>query len=337
VALIGGGYFCRVFIPGSPQIIIQVISVLAILIFYSVNLTGLKMSARVQNILMIIKIIMLLMIITGLFDAGAYNENNVPLFQREDGGWKEIITSFGLCLIGVSFTYEGYEQTINFGSEVKNPSSAIPKAIFIGITMIIVLYLLVNFAYYKIIGFNEMKNSSEIASMVIGRVFGTKGADVFAVLLFFSVLAYVNVALLSNPRVMFAMSEDGVLPKFFQYRSDNKGVFVIALSFFSFISIVVVFFAETFEKILSFSIFLDSFGMVTSVATIFILRKRTRNLDGTRIYKMRLFPLIPIIFIAAYTFVNASIIINTPFIALIGTAILTGFLVLYFIIRKLRV
>ena len=74
--------------------------------------------------------------------------------------------------------------------------------------------------------------------------------------------------------------------------------------------------------------------MVLSAATIFMLRKKTKHLDGTGIYKMRLFPLQPIVFIAAYVFVCASIIMSTPKIAAIGAAVLIGFTIIYFIIRN---
>jgi APA family basic amino acid/polyamine antiporter len=165
-------------------------------------------------------------------------------------------------------------------------------------------------------------------------MFGQGGADIFSVLLFLSVLAYVNVSMMSNPRVIYAMSEDGSLPAIFQRKSEHKQVYVVALTVFAAIAFVVVFFAETFDKILAFSIFLDSFGMATSAATIFILRKRTKHLDGTGIYKMRLFPLMPVLFILAYAFVCGSIIVNRPMIALTGTCVLIGFTLLYFIIRR---
>lgn len=108
---------------------------------------------------------------------------------------------------------------------------------------------------------------------------------------------------------------------------------VVSLTIFAAVCVIVLFFADTFEKILSFSIFLDSFGMATSAATIFMLRKRTKHLDGTGIYKMKFFPLQPIVFIAAYVFVCASIISATPGIALTGTAVLVGFTLLYFLIK----
>jgi basic amino acid/polyamine antiporter, APA family len=341
VALIGSGYITHVFFPDSSQFVTQMIAILAILIFYGVNLIGLKMSSRTQNVLMTIKILMLVMLIAALFFPGTYAKENVPLSQPINAGWSEILTSFGLCLVAVSFTYGGYQQTINFGNEVTRPSKNIPKGIFIGIAIIILLYLLVNISYYNIVGFSELKikhlqGKAEvpIASIVIDKMFGRQGADVFSVLLFLSVLAYVNVSLLSNPRVMYAMSEDGVLPKLLQKKSVSKGVYMVALTVFAALAMIVVFFAETFENILSFSIFLDSFGMVTSAATIFILRKRTKNLDGSGIYKMRLFPLMPVVFILAYVFVCASITINTPNIALTGTAVLAVSLLLYFVIIK---
>ncbi|MBD0298023.1 MAG: amino acid permease [Flavisolibacter sp.] len=334
VALIGAGYITRVFMPGVPNVITMGIAMAAILVFYGVNLIGLKMSSHTQNVLMAIKILMLLMLIAALFYPPAYQVQNVQLAQPVSAGWKEVIGSFGLALIAVSFTYGGYQQTINFGSEVHQPSKTIPRGIFIGIAVIILLYLAVNVAYYNIIGFNELKNSREIASVVVGKLFGQQGANAFSILLFLSVLAYVNVSLLSNPRVIYAMSEDGILPSVFQRKSVSKGVYMVALTTFAALAVIVVFFAETFERILSFSIFLDSFGMALSAATIFILRRRTKDLEGTGIYKMRLYPLMPVLFIAAYVFVCISIAFNTPGIALIGTAVLVGFTLLYFLVRR---
>jgi APA family basic amino acid/polyamine antiporter len=312
------------------------IAIGAIMLFYGVNLIGLKMSSKTQNLLMAVKIFMLLLLVAALFWPTNYAENNVPIMTKVEGDWMDIISSFGLALIAVSFTYGGYQQTINFGSEVKDAPRTIPRAIFIGIAAIITLYLLVNVAYYNIIGFQGLqdKENRQIASLVVGKMFGQQGADAFSLLLFLSVLAYVNVTLLSNPRVMFAMSEDGILPAVFQKRSVKRGVYYVALTVFAAIAMVVVFFAETFDKILSFSIFLDSFGMALSAATIFIFRKRTRHLDNKGIYKMKLYPLMPIVFILAYLFVSISIAFNTPDIALIGTAVLVGFSLLYFLIRR---
>jgi APA family basic amino acid/polyamine antiporter len=244
------------------------------------------------------------------------------------------IQSLGISLIAVSFTYGGYQQTINFGNEVANPAKNIPRGIFIGIGIIIGLYLLVNLSYYQIIGFENMKGEREIAYSLMNKVFGKTGADIFSFFLFFGVLAYVNALLMSNPRVMYAMSSEGALPKIFGKQSAKNDVLVFSLTIFASMCVVILFFAQTFEKILNFTIFLDCFGMVASSATIFVLRRKTKHLDGTGIYKMKLYPLLPLIFMGAYLFVGISISIQTPSIALIGLSVLAVFMVIYFVGQK---
>src|SRR5205085_6471659 len=140
----------------------------------------------------------------------------------------------------------------------------IPRGIFIGILIIITLYLAVSFAYYKAIGFDDLKTSKGIASIVTEQLFGPTGRYISSVLLFLALLAYVNVSLLSNPRVMYAMSVDGILPAAFKKRQEKKDVYTVSLTVFAATCVAVLFFADKFEQILSFSIFLDSIGMATS-------------------------------------------------------------------------
>ncbi|MEP6514383.1 MAG: APC family permease [Parafilimonas sp.] len=337
VALIGSGYISQVlFHEPASDITKALIATAAIIIFYGVNLLGLKMSAKAQNLLMIIKISMILMLIAALFFPAIHQASLVSNINAtsQPNSFLSLVQSFGLSLIAVSFTYGGYQQTINFGSEVNKPVKNIPRGIFMGITVIISLYLLVNLSYYKVIGFTRLQNEKEIASIIAGKMFGEKGAIVFSALLFLSVLAYVNVLLMSNPRVMFAMSEDGVLPAMFKKKSEKRDVLTVSLTTFAAVCIVILFFAQTFEEILNFTIFLDSFGMAASAATIFWLRKKTKHLEGTGIYTMKLYPLQPVIFIAAYIFVAISIALQTPNTAITGIIVLAAFMVIYFITRR---
>jgi APA family basic amino acid/polyamine antiporter len=333
VALIGSGYIAKLF----PQvqwtdIDKALISCGAIIIFYGINLKGLRMSSRAQNFLMLIKIGMIVVLIAALFFPHQDVASTAAITTAAPSmSW---IQSLGVSLIAVSFTYGGYQQTINFGNEVDKPAKNIPRGIFIGIAIIIVLYLLVNLSYYSIVGFENMKGEREIAYVLMNKTFGKTGADIFSFFLFFGVLAYVNALLMSNPRVMYAMSGEGVLPKAFSKQNPKNDVLTVSLTVFAALCISILFFAQTFEKILNFTIFLDCFGMVASSATIFVLRKRTRHLDGTGIFKMKLYPLLPLIFIGAYLFVGASIAIQTPGTALVGVAVLAAFMVIYFVARK---
>ena len=74
--------------------------------------------------------------------------------------------------------------------------------------------------------------------------------------------------------------------------------------------------------------------MVLSSATIFWFRKHTKHLDNNGIYKMKNYPLMPILFISAYTFVGISIALLDPSAAVIGIVILLVFIGLYFIAKK---
>ena len=309
------------------------VAMAAIVLFYGVNLMGLRMSSQTQNLLMIIKIGMLLIIIAALFFPAIYSTAPVSIDESKTSA-AALLLSFGVALKATSFTYGGYQQTINFGEEVENPQKNIPKGIFIGIVVIIILYLLVSYSYVKIIGFNQLKETSGIASVVAEKMFGTAGKYGSSILLFLAVLAYVNVLLLSNPRVMYAMSTDDILPKLFQKKNEKRDVLTVSLTVFAAICVVVLFFADKFEKILSFTIFLDSIGMATSAATIFILRKRTRHHNGTGIYSMKLYPLLPVLFIIAYVFVGTMIAVKEPQLAITAIAVLAALILLYFIIKR---
>lgn len=215
VAIIGSGYIAKLF----PQYHFTdtdkaIISSMAVLLFYGINLLGLKMSSLAQNILMLIKIAMILVLIGCLFSVSNYAASTVAHTdaQANSVSW---IQSLGISLIAVSFTYGGYQQTINFGNDVKQPTRNVPRGIFIGIGIIILLYILATLSYYCIIGFSNIKTENEIAYVVIDKVFGKTGANIFSFFLFVGVLAYVNALLMSNPRVMYAMGQEGSLPKIF--------------------------------------------------------------------------------------------------------------------------
>ena len=284
---------------------------------------------------MLIKIGLVVLLIAPLFFVGdAQSASQAPsMVSNVSPGLMEYIKAFGIGLVAVSFTYGGYQQTINFGEEVKNPNRNIPRGIFLAIALIITLYMLVNYAYVKVIGFEELKTSKNIAAIMASKIFGPQADIVLSVLLFLGVLAYINGSLLSNPRVMYAMGKDNILPRSFT-KQNNNGALTLSLSLFAGIAALVVFWAEEFDKILSFTIFLDCFGMALSAASIFVLRRKTKHLDGKGIYKMRWYPWLPIIFIINYVFVAIAIALDyekNDHAALTGMAVLAAFMVIYFI------
>ena len=108
-----------------------------------------------------------------------------------------------------------------------------------------------------------------------------------------------------------------------------------SLSVFAALCVLIVFWAEEFDTLLSFSIFLDCFGMILSAGSIFYLRKKTAHLNNTGIYQMKLYPLLPLIFIAAYFFVAISLLITETKLSLIGIGVLTAFIGFVFYCKEI--
>jgi APA family basic amino acid/polyamine antiporter len=332
VALIGAEYSCHFIFPGSwspeqEETQRLFIAFVEILIFFGVNLLGLKVSATTQSILTVFKLVVVLILISAIF-MPAENSTAITPVAATSHSWTDLIKSFGLCLIPISFTYGGYQQTINFGGEINNAKRILPRSILTGILIVLVLYITINYAYFTVIGFNELKTSNNIASILAKRVLGNLGSKILTLMLFFSVLAYVNVGLMSNPRVICAMSEDKTLPEFFS-RHNKRGVPVTALVTFTVFALVILFFAKTFDTLVKYVIFIDSIGFIAAAATIFILRSKQKGMDDAETYKMKLYPFVPLLFILGYAFVTWSVVVGKPKAALYGLILLAGFFPLY--------
>jgi APA family basic amino acid/polyamine antiporter len=343
VGVIGAEYISRFFFGDqpAPELFKQLVTTGAVVVFYVVNMLGLRMSSRVQNVLTIFNILLVLRLLVAVFGQHPLAGHPIAAMAGGNGpaagnglpsGW---LKAFGFGLVAVSFTYGGYQQTINFGGEVASASRTIPRGISYGVMLIIILYLAINFVYVKVIGFEQLKSADSIAAILMDHLFGPAGDRILRFLMFLSVLAYVNVSIMSNPRVMFAMSEEGILPAAFHKKTAGRDVIVWSLTAFSAAIILTLIFSSTVEKIINYTIFLDSIGFATSASTIFILRRRKVR-EGQDIYKIKWYPLVPLILILAYTGVAISIAVNDPLSATYGLEIFAGFFLLYFILRVVK-
>lgn len=338
VALVGAEYISNVvFSNGENTAELKMwIAGLCILLFYGLNLLGLRTSTFVQNLLMMFKLGLMLLIISVLFvSPDANTAQSLSATSATEMNWSDFGYAMGVCLVAVSFTYGGFQHSINFGAEVKN-SRIMPRAILAGIAAVILLYLVINFAYYRVIGFKELGTAESIGAVMASKILGSSGFTVVSLLFFFSVLGYVNVMLLSNPRVMFAMSEEGTMPKSFQQSNTKTKVLTTALTVFTITIVITLFYAKEFDKILDYIMFLDSIGMAFSAATIFFFRVRKLKPEGQEIYKMPLYPIMPVFYILAYIFIASSVFVKKPDAALNGLIIFVVFFVMYWIVQYFK-
>jgi APA family basic amino acid/polyamine antiporter len=334
VALIGSDYIKPFLLPASLQDErgTHIITIASVLILYIINFLGIKMSARTQNFLISFKIGLILLVCFAVFKGNAYPAP-MPLIRPHHN----LLAGLGLCLVPVFFTYGGYQQTINFGGDIINPKSNIPKAIAVGIGVIIFLYVAVNFAYLKVLGLGGLQQTPTLAAKMMGVLFGSAGYKIMSVLLFFGVLAFVNVNVLSNPRVYYAMAEDGILPPIFKKVNPKTQVQEFGMSVFVALTLVVLFFVGSFATLLKYVMFFDTIGLSLAALTVFILRKRARNMDTSEIYTIKWFPLVPLIFIISYWFVTINIFITfkeNPYAGLICLGCYVFGLIVYYIFAK---
>ena len=330
VALIGANYIKPFLLPPSLQNDngTKVITIASMLVLYIINFLGIKMSARAQNVLITFKIALILLICIVVFKS-----DGVPAAMAVTPHSGNIITAFGLSLVPVFFTYGGYQQTINFGGDIINPKTNIPKAIALGILVVIFLYLSINFAYFQVLGLGGLQHTPTLAAKMMGVLFGATGYKITSILLFGGILGYINVNILSNPRVYYAMAGDGILPPIFKKVNEKTQVQEFGMSFFVASIVIILFFVNSFSAMLNYVMFFDTIGLSLAALSIFILRKKTAHLDNSGIYTIKWFPLVPVIFIAAYWFVTINIFITfkeNPYAALICLAAYVAGLAIYY-------
>ncbi len=275
VALIGSDYIKPFILPASLQndTGTKIITITSVAILYVINFLGIKMSARTQSVLIIFKMSMIVLICTAVFKS-----DFVPVQTAAVPYSGNMITAFGLSLVAVFFTYGGYQQTINFGGDIINAKTNIPKAVTFGIITVIILYLSINYAYFHILGIGGLQKTPALAAKMIGVIFGKTGYKVTSIMIFLSVLAYVNVNVLANPRVYYAMAEDGILPPIFKKVNPKTQVQEFGMSFFIAAIILVLFFVAKFSEMLKYVMFFDTIGLSMAAVAIFLLRRKPKNL-----------------------------------------------------------
>jgi APA family basic amino acid/polyamine antiporter len=335
VAIMGAEYIAPILLPSlGHDTAILIFTVSSILILYSINLLGVRTSARLMNGLMFIKLALLALLIAAVFivDTPAASTVAAPVAHPQSGGG--MLRAFMMCFVPIFFTYGGYQQTINFGKDIANARRAMPRAIFFGITIILIVYLSVNYSFYKVLGLSGLANSTTIAADVMGLMAGPIASKTVAVVMFLSVMAFVHVGMMSNPRVYFAMAEDGILPPVFRRVNARTQVQEVALSFFTLAILLTLFAISSFQKILEHVMFFDSIGFMTAAASIFILRYRAAKTgEEANVFRLWGYPMLPALFILVYVGVVVSIFVANPMAAVSGFLLFLAGLPLYYFIQ----
>jgi APA family basic amino acid/polyamine antiporter len=306
VAIIGADYFA----PLLPHVEPTIVAAAMVAVLYALNLAGLRASATAQNTMIAIKVAMLVAIVAAvLFVPSADSQHGIAsvVANVATSPW----AAFGMALLAVSFTYGGYQSTINFGGEVANVRR-LPLAIILGVVIVTMVYMGVNAAYLHILGFDTLAASQNIAALVVERAYGPTGSSVLTAVLVVSVLGYVNVSMLANPRVITAMSQDGMAPASIAKGDAAGGLRQWSLLGFSVVCVLSVFIGRTFEVILNYTMFVDAIGLALGAATFYRLAGPRRSVAAHGA---------AVIFIASCLYTAANIFLFDTTAGIAGTCL----------------
>jgi APA family basic amino acid/polyamine antiporter len=220
----------------TDEMVVKLFAVLAILFFVFVNYSGVGATGRTGDIITLVQILIIsffvaFMVMYALDINGIHMMDNFDPFFPEGTHTGKILMMMGFTFIA----FEGYDIIVQCGEEVKNPKKNIPRAIFISVAVVAVLYLSVAFAClanpdadWRWVGSEGENAVISSARMVIPFV----GAPVVILGSLLSAMAALNATVFSSSRVSFAMGRDRTLPRLFGmiHKTRNTPHYAITLT-----------------------------------------------------------------------------------------------------------
>ena len=283
----------------------QIFAISLILILSFINYLGILFGKWIQNVFTILKIgSILFFALAGLFiSTGNHIDFSINPTNMSIGS---ILTGMGIALVAVTWTVGGWEYVTFAAGEIKNPKKNLPLALIIGTALILVLYIMINIAYLKVLPMDSLIGELKVGEATAKSLYGPGIAGAFVVVVIISMFGSLNGNILVGPRISYAMAKDklffskaaDVHPKF--HTPGNaimiQGVWasVLALS-------------GTFEEIITLVVFVNFMMWIAASSTVFVLRKKQPELE--RPYKVWGYPYVPAFFIIF----SSAILINTFF------------------------
>ena len=183
-----------------------------------------------------------------------------------------LATAIVLALQAVIYTYDGWNGPLYFGEETRNPGHGIPRSMVLGVLLVIVIYVLVNVAFLRVLGISRMAGDPFVAASVGQQLFGDRGDLVIRLLVLISILSGMNAIILMAPRVLLAMSRDRLLPAALQ--TVNRGG-TPTVAHWTTIGVVAGFILSgTVNSVLALCAFFFVFNYTLSFVSVFALRRK---------------------------------------------------------------
>jgi APA family basic amino acid/polyamine antiporter len=287
---------------------VKMLAISIIILLSLANYISVRSGNAIQLIATLLKAIALIILVFGILFSGKGStqnfSNNSSAFDLH--GWP-LFAAFMAATTGAFSAYDGWNNLNMVAGEIKDPNRNITKSLLMGLLACMGIYVLVTLAYMYVLPIDEMAKSSLVASDATKKIMGTTGGLVISVLIVVSTFGATSANLLTNARVVFAMSE---AKSFFQWtgkvhpRFNTPGNSVLVLGVWSSLFVL----SGSFDILFDMFIFMSwvFYGLV--VVGVFIMRRKRPNAE--RPYKVKGYPLVPAIFIVFTCFYLGTTIYN---------------------------
>lgn len=318
------------FIPSMTSVQQKILAVFMLLFVMGINILSTKLGSKVQVWSTFGKLIpIFLIIVYGLLNGTAHDFTAIGAAGASAGA-----AGFGTAVLATLWAYDGWISVGNMAGELKNPKSDLPKAIIMGLSLVVAVYILINAAIINVIPVSKVIASVKPASDAAVTLFGGLGADIIAAGIMISIFGALNGYLMTGVRVPFAMAREKLFPFPEVFGKVNKK-FETPINIFIFEVILASLYvmSGSFDTLTDLAVFVMWIFFIMCVAGVFILRRKHKNLE--RPYKVPLYPFIPLLGIVGGLYIIISTMITDTSNALYGIVVtLIGLPIYSYISRK---
>jgi APA family basic amino acid/polyamine antiporter len=264
-------------------------------------------------------------------------------------GGAALLLLFGKAMIGPLFSQSAWNNVTFTGGETKDPERVLPRAMILGTTSVVTLYLLANVAYVLTLKLPEIQNApnNRVGTAVMHAIFGEPGAKVMAAAILISTFGCVNGLVMAGARIYFAMARDGLFFKSVA-RANRFHVPGWALAAQCLWAIFLVLpvtatlkpgttdvyeYGNLYNDLLEYIIPVDVTFYTLMVAAVILLRFRAP--DAPRPYRTFAYPLPPLLYIGLAVLLVIDFIYLNPGTSGIGCLIVLAGIPVYLIWSRL--
>jgi amino acid transporter len=276
-----------------------------ILLVGTVNYFGIHRGAVLQNLSTVVKVGALALLVLVGFTVGQPAEPIAGgiFAQRASVG----VSPFLLAMVAILWAYDGWADLAFVGGEVREPQKTLPRALFIGTSIVVVLYLAANLVYLYLIPIQQMKQAELVAADVARLSIGAAGVVVVSAVIAVSTFGTLNGSMMTAPRIFFAAAEDRLIPNAIAHidpRTSSPVGAVVLMTAMGMVFILVRTFTALADQ---FIIGIWPFYAL-AVAGVFVLRRTRPGLE--RPYKTWGYPVVPLVFLGGALFLLGNYLVS---------------------------